>query len=211
MLFYMGLFLLVIAVSLDGFGVGVTYGMRQIRVPLFPLVIIMLCSGIIVLVSMTVGTYLTTFISPAIAGSLGGIILIAIGLFCLINVIRAKINEQAFLRDQNEIMEANKIGKYRSVLTKPQHADLDQSGSISAAEALLLGSALALDAFGAGIGAAMLGYSPFVTAILIALMSGFFVYSGIHAGIFLAKNRAMQKMTFLPPLLLIALGIFNIL
>lgn len=211
MFFYMGLILLVIAVSLDGFGVGVTYGMRKIRVPLFALIIIMICSGIIVLVSMTVGTYLTLFISPVIAGSLGGAVLIAIGFFCLINLIRSKINEQLFISDQNEIVEASKMGKYRSVLTKPQHADLDHSGSISAAEALLLGLALAFDAFGAGIGAAMLGYSPIVTAILIALMSGLFVYSGIHAGNFLAKNKAMQKVTFLPPLLLIALGIFNIL
>lgn len=211
MFFYLGLILLVIAVSLDGFGVGVTYGMRQIKVPFFALVIIMLCSGMIVLISMGVGTYLTTFIPPAIANSLGGAILIAIGLFCLLNVVRTKFYDQAFIKDQDEIFRANRIGKYKSVLVKPQHADLDHSGSISTAEALLLGSALALDAFGAGIGAAMLGYSPIITAALIALMSGIFVYSGIHAGILLAKNKAMQKVTFLPPLLLIALGIFNIL
>lgn len=211
MYFYMGLFLLVIAVSLDGFGVGVTYGMRQIRVPFFAMVIIMLCSGLIVLISMSVGTYITMFLTPEIAGALGGCILIAIGLFCLLNVIRTKLSEQAFISDQNEILLTNKIGKYKSVLAKPQHADLDQSGSISAAEALLLGLALAFDAFGAGIGAAMLGYAPIITAILIAMMSGLFVYSGIHAGLLLAKNKSLQKVTLLPPLLLIALGIFNIL
>lgn len=207
----MGLFLLVIAVSLDGFGVGITYGMRQIRVPNFALLIIMLCSGVIVLASMMIGSYITLFISPMIAQNLGGTVLISIGLFCLVNMVRTKIYDQAFVRDQNEIMNANKLYKYRSVLTKPQHADLDQSGSISTVEALLLGSALALDAFGAGIGAAMLGYSPIVTAILIALMSGLFVFSGIKTGILLSKKKAMQKVTLLPPLLLIALGIYNIL
>ncbi|HLQ97259.1 MAG TPA: sporulation membrane protein YtaF, partial [Candidatus Dormibacteraeota bacterium] len=34
MLYYTGLILLVIAVSLDGFGVGVSYGMQKIRMPL---------------------------------------------------------------------------------------------------------------------------------------------------------------------------------
>lgn len=211
MFFYLGLFLLVIAVSLDGFTVGVTYGMRKIRVPFFAMVIIMLCSGVIVLISMSVGTYLTTFFTQAIAGALGGSILVAIGLFCLINALRTKLSEQAFIKDQNEIRSANKIGKYKSVLAKPQHADLDHSGSISGEEALLLGSALAFDAFGAGIGAAMLGYSPIITSILIALMSGLFVNSGIHAGMLLSKNKAVQRVTLLPPLLLIALGIFNIL
>ncbi|WP_404454532.1 sporulation membrane protein YtaF [Virgibacillus necropolis] len=211
MFFYMGLFLLVIAVSLDGFGVGVTYGIRKIRVPFFPLLIIMLCSGIIVLISMTVGTYIATFIDPAIARGLGGAILVAIGLYCLLNVVRSKISDQTFMKNQNRLLEASNTEKYRSVLTNPQHADLDQSGTISAKEALLLGTALALDAFGAGIGAAMLSYSPIVTALLIAMMSGLFVYCGIHAGVFLSKNKSMQKVTFLPPLLLIALGIFNIL
>ncbi|ASK62635.1 sporulation membrane protein YtaF [Virgibacillus phasianinus] len=210
MFFYMGLFLLVIAVSLDGFGVGMTYGMRRIRVPFAALLIIMLCSGVIVLISMTVGTYITLFISASIAEALGGAILIAIGLFCLINIVRTRFYDEAFIQDQHEILRSSKIGKYKSVLAKPQHADLDHSGSISVSEALLLGSALAFDAFGAGIGAAMLGYSPIVTASLIAVMSGVFVYSGIQSGIFLSANKSMQKLTFLPPLFLIALGIFNI-
>lgn len=211
MLFYMGLFLLVIAVSLDGFGVGITYGMRQIRVPFSALIIIMVCSGIIAFVSMTIGTYINTVISPVLADGLGGIILISVGLLCLVNMFRTRINDQVFVNYQKELMKATKMNKYRSVLTQPQHADIDQSGLISTKEAILLGSALSLDAFGAGIGAAMLGYSPVITAILIALMSGVFVYSGINTGIMLAKNRTLQKVTFLPPLLLIALGIFNIL
>jgi len=92
MLFYTGLMFLVIAVSLDGFGVGVTYGMRKIHIPFIGLGIIMLCSGFIVFLSMTIGNLLSTVISPDIATVFGGVILILIGIFAFYNVLRSKTN-----------------------------------------------------------------------------------------------------------------------
>ncbi|MBY7144176.1 sporulation membrane protein YtaF [Virgibacillus sp. NKC19-3] len=207
MIFYMGLVFLVIAVSLDGFGVGVTYGMRKIRVPLLGLFIIMLCSGVIVLLAMTTGNILRSFISPGGAQVLGGAILILLGCFSLYNSIRPKQAESTTTSRLN----IKKPNIFTTILKLPDQADLDQSGIISPNEALLLGVALALDAFGAGIGASMLGYSPILTAFLIALMSGLFVFFGIQTGMLLAKNKYMQRLTYVPPLLLIALGIFNIL
>lgn len=208
MFFYTGLFFLVIAVSLDGFGVGITYGMRNIRVPIIALSIIMLCSGLIVLLSMTIGNMLTNFISPGQASKLGGFILIFLGFFSLINIFRSKLN---FLSPKKVINESNKMFRiFKNILTKPIKADLDQSGVISANEAFLLGAALALDAFGAGIGASMLGYSPIITTLLVAIMSGAFLYSGIKLGLLLSKSDKLQQLTFVPPFLLIILGIINV-
>ncbi|WP_164219482.1 sporulation membrane protein YtaF [Virgibacillus sp. YIM 98842] len=201
MLLYTGLFFLVIAVSLDGFGVGVTYGMRKIRVPLIGLLIIMLCSGITVLLAMTIGSSLRSFISPSMAETLGGAILIALGIISLYNIL---------LSERKKPSESKKQNILTAVLNTPDKADLDQSGIISANEALLLGTALALDAFGAGIGASMLGYSPVITALFIACMSGFFVYCGIKIGMLLSQSKHLQNMSYIPPILLIALGIFNI-
>ncbi|GGB37608.1 sporulation membrane protein YtaF [Virgibacillus dakarensis] len=205
MLFYTGLFFLVIAVSLDGFGVGIAYGMRRIRVPLIALFIIMLCSGVIVLTSMTIGSMITSYISAYTAKIIGGLILVSIGIFCLWNVIRSKTDDTVH-PSENSVSQLN---QFKSVLKEPQQADLDQSGVISIQEAILLGFALALDAFGAGLGAAMLGYSPLLTASLVAFMSGLMVFGGIHMGIFLSDSKWMKKMTLLPPFLLIALGIYN--
>ncbi|MFD2628618.1 sporulation membrane protein YtaF [Oceanobacillus kapialis] len=198
MLFYTGLLLLVIAVSLDGFGVGVTYGMRKIHVPLIALCIIMVCSGGIVLLAMTIGTGITSLLSPDITRFIGGGILIAIGSLTFYNNVRSgKANEET----------SNVI---TTVLTDPNKADLDKSGNISSPEAILLGAALALDAFGAGIGASMLGYPPLFTAVLVACMSGIFLFSGIKLGILLAKHKQMQQMSLLPSVLLITIGVCNI-
>ncbi|MYL60018.1 sporulation membrane protein YtaF [Virgibacillus halodenitrificans] len=199
MLFYTGLLLLVIAVSLDGFGVGITYGMRNIRVPFPALFIIMLCSGVIVVISMTIGNVISSWFTPTAAKFLGGSILVALGLFSLWNSIGRKNVE----KDTNKNI-------LTTVLSTPDSADLDQSGTISTGEAFLLGAALALDALGAGIGASMLGYSPVITAFLIACMSGIFLFSGIRVGIILAKNEKLRRMAVIPPVLLITIGILNI-
>ncbi|WLV24055.1 sporulation membrane protein YtaF [Aciduricibacillus chroicocephali] len=207
MLYYTGLLFLIIAVSLDGFGVGITYGMQKIRLPLLPLLIIMCCSGTVVLVSMTIGTWLTTWIKPEITEKLGGLILIAIGLFSLTNLLRQSKRSS----NPKSQSESPKRSDFITVMGTPDRADLDKSGSISAKESLLLGIALALDAFGAGLGAAIIGYTPLLTAVLIALMSGTLLFLGMKTGLFLLRSDRLARMGFLPPLLLMALGAFNLL
>ncbi|RLL46733.1 sporulation membrane protein YtaF [Oceanobacillus piezotolerans] len=207
MLIFIGLLLLVIAVSIDSFGVGVTYGMQKIRVPVIALIIIMVCSGAVLLTSMLLGNVLEMFLSVEIAKMIGGFILITIGLFSLANLIIANIKKK---KQGSEAQPTSRFGEITTVLATPDKADLDNSGTISVSEALLLGFALALDAFGAGIGASLLGYSPIITAVLIAGMSGIFLSFGMRIGLLLAKNKKLQKLSFLPPTLLIGLGILNL-
>ncbi|WP_152655288.1 sporulation membrane protein YtaF [Oceanobacillus sp. CFH 90083] len=205
---YTGLLLLVIAVSLDGFSVGITYGMRQIKVPLLSLMIIMFCSGLIVFLSMEIGGFLRSFISPQGASMLGGGILIFLGFFSLVSMFRSRETETTKKEEQSS--PNVKFANVKTVLTRPKEADLDKSGIISINESILLGFALALDAFGAGIGAAMLGYSPLMTALLTAGMSGFFLYSGIMFGSYLWRIPILQRLSFLPAVFLITLGCWNV-
>ncbi|MFD1848671.1 sporulation membrane protein YtaF [Oceanobacillus bengalensis] len=208
MLYYTGLFLLVIAVSVDGLGVGITYGMQKIRVPFIAIFIIMLCSGAVLLTSMSLGNILETLISAETAKTIGGCILISLGIFSLVNTIRSNIRDKK--EKASVFYSKNRFSEIKTVLATPDKADLDRSGTISVNEALLLGFALALDAFGAGIGASLLGYSPVLTAFLIAGMSGGFLFLGIKLGILLSKNKKLQKLSFLPPTLLIGLGVLNL-
>ncbi|GIO24833.1 sporulation membrane protein YtaF [Oceanobacillus sp. J11TS1] len=207
---YTGMLLLVIAVSLDGFSVGITYGMRQIKVPLLSLFVIMFCSGLIVFLSMEVGDFLRSFISPQGASMLGGGILIFLGFFSLFSIFRSKESETVKNREHSSSSSNIKFKNVKTVLSRPKEADLDKSGIISINESILLGFALALDAFGAGIGAAMLGYSPLITALLTAGMSGLFLYSGIMFGNYLWRIPALQRLSFLPAVFLITLGCWNI-
>lgn len=87
---------------------------------------------------------------------------------------------------------------------------MDQSGTIAGMEAALLGIALSLDAFGAGIGAALIGYSPFLTAFIVSTMCVFFIELGLKIGFVYSNTSWVRKLSFLPGLLLILLGISKI-
>ncbi|WP_426452090.1 sporulation membrane protein YtaF [Paenibacillus sp. S-38] len=220
------LLLLALAVSLDGFGVGVTYGLRRIRIPLLSIVIIAACSGGIIYASMGIGVLLLNFVNPSAARLIGALILICIGIWALVQMLLQRDEEDtdsgveqpaASAADTpasaKEILyiELRRFGLVIQILRTPQAADVDRSGNISSYEATLLGVALSLDAFGAGVGAAMLGFTPWLTAAVIAVASGTFLAVGLRIGYRYAGLPWVRKLAVLPGFVLIVMGIMKLL
>ncbi|KUP26011.1 manganese efflux pump [Paenibacillus sp. DMB5] len=242
------LLLLAFALSLDGFGVGITYGLRKMKIPLLSILIISLCSGIVIGVSMQVGVLLAKVVSPDAASIIGAVILVLMGCWSLIQMLTQKERspqdeerEAALERsggvatsglkteagaltelpaDAGEAgpqksavfsLELRHLGVVIQILRTPSSADMDASGSISSMEAMILGIALSLDAFGAGLGAALLGFSPVWTSLMIALFSGTFLLLGMKTGLKLSGSFWMKHAAALPALLLIAMGIMKLL
>lgn len=195
MIFLTQLLLIVFAVSLDGFTVGMTYGLRKISITYVTLAIVMTCSGIVVFLAMTAGHSVSQFIPPIYASYSGGIILICLGLFLLFSVLQSKMSRKKL-----------KEKSYALFIENPAIVDADHSGTLSIQEAFVLGIALALDAFGAGFAASMLGFPILLTTLFIALASGLFVLSGFKLGHLLAHIEWLSKLTFIPPVLLIIIG-----
>ncbi|MFC4305429.1 sporulation membrane protein YtaF [Cohnella boryungensis] len=222
------LLLLSFAVSLDGFGVGMTYGVRKIKIPVLSVMIISLCSGLILLLSMLVGVAMAKWIPPQGASVVGAVILIGIGFAALIQFMRSGEREErtqgdmdAYKHRDTELTETTNnapvvklelqlFGFIIQILRTPSAADVDRSGTISAGEAFLLGTALSLDAFGAGIGAALVGFPPILTAVLIAASSGLFLWSGTKVGFWASKWRWVRQLSMLPGIILITMGILKL-
>lgn len=196
MLFLTQLLVIIFAVSLDGFTVGMTYGLRKISITFGTLLIIIICSGFVVFCSMTVGNMFIKYIPGKFATYSGGIIFVCLGLFLLLSLIREKLQQKK---------RAN--NPYASFIKNPTIVDADNSGTLSIREAFVLGIALALDAFGAGFAAAMLGFSVEITSTCIAIASGLFVFSGFQFGYLLANISWIKRLIYVPPLLLILIGI----
>ncbi|MGG3469705.1 sporulation membrane protein YtaF [Neobacillus pocheonensis] len=205
------LLILAFALSLDSFSVGFTYGLRKMVMPLKSILIIATCSFASLLLAITIGHGLARVLSPSITAGLGGVILIALGAGVLYQYFRPE-KEKEILEHEKTIVnfEIRSLGLAINILKKPMSADFDQSGTITGIEAFMLGFALSLDSFGAGIGAAMLGFSPFILAFTVAIMSSLFVLLGIKSGTFFHKFDWIQKFTFLPGILLIIIGIWKL-
>ncbi|WP_242145542.1 MULTISPECIES: sporulation membrane protein YtaF [unclassified Bacillus cereus group] len=206
---YFSLILLAFTLSLDSCSVGLTYGLRNVRIPLRSIIIIGICSAAVMLVSMGIGNMIAEVFSPMIATRIGGFVLVGIGAWVLYQFFRGDKKEELKQEEKVWKLEIASLGLVIQILRKPTVADFDRSGTISAGEALLLGIALSVDSFGAGIGASLLGYAPAMMAMLVAVMSSLFLFIGMQMGTMLSNMRWLQRFTFLPGVLLIIIGLWK--
>ncbi len=213
---WISLALVSLSISLDGFGVGLAYGMRKMRIPFASLLIIALCSFCVVFASMTIGQWVMAWITPDASKKAGAAVLIVIGLFTWWRMFaERKSSEPA----EAEPVDAHKpyqfewtirlFGLIIHILRDPARADADRSGHIVGWEAVMLGLALSLDAFGAGISLALLHYPPLFTAVCVALVGAILLYSGMANGRRFAAVGWFQRVSYLPPMLLIGIGLLK--
>ncbi|MBS4032132.1 MAG: sporulation membrane protein YtaF [Clostridiales bacterium] len=194
-----------IAVSFDGFGAGFAYGLRKVHIPLYSLIIICLSSSLSMFVSMVAGNKVAGLFSPQVSSSLGGFMLIGVGLI----IVSQSLGRDIFSRRpvKKEQSEGKGFSIFSGVLRHPELADFDSSGVITGKEAMVLGIALAMDAFGAGFGAAMMGFHPLSTAVAVGVSKLFLLTSGILLGKRFARNVASEKAAVFAGLVLVFLGI----
>ncbi len=203
---------LAVALSLDSLGVGVAYGLRRIRVPGSLYLIVAACSGALMGLSMLAGGSLSGCLTPVLARRAGGLILVAVGLWQVLQGWQGYRQSLAGPGDaglpgprQLAKLDLRALGLVVQILVEPATADLDRSGVIETPEALALGLALGLDSLGAGFGAAMAGYDLAAVPI-VALTCAAFVRLGLAAAGRAAVDRALRKAFFVPGVLLIVLG-----
>lgn len=207
-------FILALAISLDGFAAGITYGLKGIRIDLLSIIIISIASGVMVLFSMVCGTWLTLLFPGLWATKIGGLLLVLIGCWLLYQSTReVESTEEVVSNWPREIFtfEINSLGLIINILQEPVRADLDYSGTISKKEAVILGTALALDAFGAGLGAAMAGYNILVTAVFVISFKFVLLKAGVYLGTHATANYSNTKLKITPGFILIILGLLKLL
>ena len=213
-MYFWAAFFLAFAVSLDGFTVGITYGLKNIEIKFVSLFIISLASGITMLVSLTLGNFLTLFLQPQWAERIGAVILIFIGFYLFYQSFKIFLEEAIDYQDDINIkdlytIEIESLGLIINILKQPVKADLDYSGVISKREAIILGIALAMDAFGGGIGAGLAGYSPVITSISTFLWKFVLLKTGIYLGRNVKIEEFGNKFKLIPGLILVVLGIIQ--
>jgi len=206
------LVLLALAVSLDSFSVGFTYGLRKMKIPIKSIFIIACCSGSALFISALFGKIISSTLSPDVAETVGGAILMLIGIWVIFQFLRSKQSNEEEQHEEKILVkfEIKSIGLVVQILKKPMSADFDRSGTITGVEAFMLGAALSLDATGAGIGSAMLGISPVFLAVTVAVMSSLFLIVGLFLGTYFSNSKWVQTFSFIPGLLLICIGLWKI-
>jgi putative sporulation protein YtaF len=211
---WLQLIVLAFAVSIDGFGVGMTFGLKNMKIPFKSILVIACCSAVSLGLAMIIGGMIGQIVSEEAAVKTGGAILVLLGLWMVYQYVKPKRSVDVTELENKEKtifkFEIKSLGVVINILHKPLTADFDKSGTINGVEAIILGFALSLDAFGAGIGAAMLGASPWVLALCVAFMSLLFIWAGLQSGRMLSSSKVFHHLSALPGILLIMIGLYKL-
>ncbi|SDN92614.1 putative sporulation protein YtaF [Paenibacillus sp. yr247] len=163
--------------SIDNFGVGISYGIRGIRIGLFSNFVISIIAFIFSEVGILFGQYLSTVFPGILSTIIGALFLLVIGLRIILLAVPKK--RKTTLSKSNERESSHTISGY---LSSPEKADLDQSGNISFFEAIVLGIAVSMNALTNGLGAGLIGLSPLAISLSAAVFSFFAIWGGIVLG-----------------------------
>ena len=174
---------LAISSSIDSFGIGITYGLRSIKLSDLSKLILFLISFIITAISGFIGVILKNHLSSEFIDFFGSLFFIFMGIFI---IIKTNKKEYSF--------------------------DFDNSNHIDCKEALFLGLALSLDSFCIGIGASAINLNLYIFSSLVAILQYLFLSLGNFLGMHLINLESIPQSiwTKISGLLLILIGIFKI-
>jgi len=189
--------LISLASNLDNLGVGLAYGVRRIRIPLLPNLLIAGCGMLATYLTVWAGGMVARFLPVHLANVIGAVMIIGVGLW----VMKPKAPASA-----KPVRTHSVLG----LLDEPEQADLDQSGVISLKESIWLGVALSINNVTNGFSAGLWTLGPFPTA----LGSGLFSYLTLWGGALIGSRYAAQwlgeKASVVAGLLLILIGVHQL-
>ena len=165
--------LFALSTNLDNLVIGLSYGLRGIRVRLESGLLV---SGLVLagtLLSLWAGQGLQFLLPPVLARLLGSLVMAGLGLSSLWGVWKGKRGRQAGAEEEQWPQK------------HPERFDRDASRQIEWREALALGGALALNNLGLGLGAGAAGMPVLAAGAAVFFMS----FGLLSAGNFLGRKK----------------------
>ena len=169
---------LAITLSIDALGIGISYGVRGINIPLFSKFIISIQTFLIITISLFLGNIVFSFFPTVIRNYTGVIILIALGVFMIIEAYLPKKEKTETVRT----FSIKQAGITIKIIKSPPVCDFNKSNKIEPFEALYLGLALSIDSFGVSFGSGAFGVFSIFLPLFAVFFQILFLSIGISSG-----------------------------
>ena len=206
--------ILALSASIDSLGVGITYGLKKTKICFSSLLALFLLSLTITSISISIGTIITSFVSPDITSIIGSIILFCIGIFIIYQAIlkKGKTKKAKLCKYKEYNIFIKFLGITINIIKNPISSDIDNSNEIDIKEAIFLGIVLSLDSISIGFGASAIGINGFIFPFLISTFQIMFLSVGKIIG---KKINNVSKLpnniwNIISGILLICIGIIKI-
>lgn len=166
-----------ISSSVDNLGVGISYGIRNIRIGLISNLLIAVICFVFSESGILFGKWLSVIMPGVLPVLVGALLLFIIGIrIILLTAPRKQISNDEVTK---KVTQTKSI---TAILENPEIADVDKSGEIGHGEAIILGIALSANALTNGLGAGLLGLSPLAISLTAAVGSFITVWLGVCLG-----------------------------
>ncbi|AZV55592.1 sporulation membrane protein YtaF [Clostridium sp. AWRP] len=200
-------FLFALSANIDSFTVGISYGIKKMKISPLSTILIALIATAGTFLSMVLGKFLIKFMSENIANVIGSGFLILLGIWFIIDaVIKEHCNENKKLCNAE-----NNILPYKNLLENPEIADVDNSGYIDVKESIFLAFALTINNVGVGIGASITGINILLATIFTFILSTTGLVSGCVIGSSCLSKFFGKYAPFVSGISIIILGIYELL
>lgn len=206
---------LAISSSIDSFGIGITYGIRNTKISNLAKFILFIISFVVSFFAVYFGDFLKDLLPDNIANYIGAFLLILLGGFVLFQALRKnivkdnKIYEEVFSEPKIYRFFIKFLGITIQIIKDPISSDLDKSNLIDGKEAIFLGVALSLDSFAIGISSGILGIHSLLFPILVSVFQLLFISLGNSIGYLLNSFNKIPEYiwSIISGFLLIVIGI----
>lgn len=169
--------------SIDNLGVGISYGIRGIRIGIRANLIIAVICFLFSEAGILCGKWLSSVIPGIFPVLVGAFLLIIIGIRI---ILLAAPNKNKVHLDKEIPKDMMNV---KTILQNPETADIDQSGEIGLKESCILGIALSANAVTNGLSAGLFGLSPLAISLTAAAGSFLMVWIGVVLGSKVADIR----------------------
>ncbi|WP_053955892.1 sporulation membrane protein YtaF [Inediibacterium massiliense] len=175
-----------LAICIDSFAVGLSYGFKNIKIPKKSLMVIHCISIGTLAVSMYFGNLVQEFLDAHVAAMISCFILAGLGTIYILQGCLQSFIEKRTMNKENKIAEI-KFSEFKimiDVMRDCTKADTDTSGIIDLKEALYIGIAVSLDSLGVGFGTGVGN----INCLQVLLMAFIFNLCALTGGIFIGKK-----------------------
>jgi putative sporulation protein YtaF len=189
-----------LAANLDNAGVGVAYGVRNIKIPALAGTVIAFIGFMLTWIGGISGKVLSAWLPPSVCNIVGMVILVSIGTWVII---------QPLLQEQLA-QHSDRRNWLTRILQNPETADFNASKSVDFKESVVLGIALSVNNLAGGFDAGITHIGIWETSIL----SGIFSFASVGLcsliGRKIAGERLGKSASVLAGLILIFIGLHQV-
>lgn len=186
---FTGCVLLALSMSMDALGIGISYGVRGIKVPLASRAVICLMSVAITGAAVFLGGAITSLLTPFAARLIGSLMLALLGGFIICQAFIKKKEKKEKRCGTLARVFIKPLGITVSIVRDPCVCDFNKTGSIDLAESVYLGVALSIDSFGVGVSSAVSGLNSMIIPFAAGLCQLCLLCMGDAVGAKLKKTQ----------------------